>query len=238
MAISNNSVPPGKSSCDQDLDRNEKVVVIEGLRVIESLDSEYLIEHLTWERACAHIRNSFRQKTSRSVKNGKEYETTRWYRVHEDGSMKSTGSAEEPDYSKFYSPEPKPRYGFKVCILNPILRGKEHIVIEEKVFLENQKLFKDCLVFKLSDCQNRIHELYANPKKCLSVRVPKEPGSSGKDRRLIEMAIAKGGSVDWDKVHSNCLNDGDCDNCEVLYHCPCPESAKGDPEFPEDESEE
>ncbi|MDD3840091.1 MAG: hypothetical protein PHP06_05900 [Clostridia bacterium] len=180
-----NSVQPGNSSCDQRQDRSDahKIIVIDGLRVIQLMDSEYGIEHMTWERACAEIRKRFRQKTSRSIKNGTEYESTRWYQMLPGGGMKSTGSAEEPDYKKFYSPEPEPRYRFPVWISEHCLHTDEHIIVDEKDYRDNEKLFKDCLVFELDDNLNYLHPLYKNPNKNLSVRVPLSAGHTGMDRK-------------------------------------------------------
>jgi hypothetical protein len=182
------SVLTGKSSSSpfQDRKNENKLIVINGLEVIEFLDSEYHLECLAWERGCAQVRKSFRQKTSRSVKNWTEYESTRWYKVSCDGSMKSTGSSEEPEYEKLYSPEPKPRYEFTVWIPKSCLHRDEHIVIEEKDYKENLKIFKDCLVFMLSNCENYMHPLHANPDKNLSVRVPLAAGSAGMDRKEMD----------------------------------------------------
>lgn len=178
------SVQPGKNSCDKVPDRNNgtKLIVINGIEVLQFLDSEYHLEHSAWERSCDSLRKSFRKKTSRSIKNDKEYETTRWYRVMPDGSMKSTGSSEEPDYSEFYTTEPKPRYGFTVWVPEIRLQRDEHIVIEEKDYKENLKIFKDCLVFRLSNCENYMHPLHANPDKVLSVRDPAKISAAREDR--------------------------------------------------------
>lgn len=225
MKKKNNSVLPGESSCDKVPDRNHenKLIVIDGLRVIQLLDIEYGIEHMTWERSCTQIKKSFKKKTSRSTKNGKKYESTRWYQVHEDGSMQSTGSPEEPDYSKFYSPEPKLKYGFTIWVTESRLHGDEHIVIEEKDYKDNLKIFKDCLVFRLSKCENYMHPLHANPDKVLSVRVPNAAGSAGMDRMdsvRNSGRISAGSSGRGGQNKDECWNDGDCDNCEHSDECP------------------
>lgn len=100
------------------------------------------------------------------------------------------------------------------------LQRDEHIVIEEKDYKENLKMFEDCLVFKLSNCENYMHPLYANPDKVLSVWVPNAAGSSREDRK-----------------GSKCWNDGDCESCEHADECPVDAEEK-DPEFPDDENEE
>jgi len=220
------SVQPGKSSCDKAPDRNNgtKLIVINGMEVLQSLDSEYHIEHSTWERSCDLIRKSFRRKTSRSIKNDKEYETTRWYRVMPDGSMKSTGSSEEPDYSEFYTPEPKPSYGFTVWVPDIRIHRDEHIVIEEKDYKENLKIFKDCLVFKLENCENYMHPLSANPDQVLSVRVLRAAGPAWQDRTNNSVrnpgAISEGSRGRTGQKDGVCWNDGDCDECDHSDECP------------------
>ncbi|MDD3840092.1 MAG: hypothetical protein PHP06_05905 [Clostridia bacterium] len=71
-----------------------------------------------------------------------------------------------------------------------------------------------------------LHPLYKSLNKDLSVRVPKAAESSGVDRilarREADISIARKRSVDWDKEHSKCWNDGDCESCEHNDNCPVP----------------
>lgn len=137
------------------------VIIIGGIRVIEYLDSEYVRKHGQWECECAAVHTEFKQKTSRTRKNGKEYESTSWYRINPDGSLKSIGK-EAPDFKKYYPPEPKPPYSFEA-----FKTRDGHIIIEQKDYQENQNLFEDCLVFSLPSCMNQTHPLYKNTEKAL-----------------------------------------------------------------------
>jgi hypothetical protein len=137
------------------------IVVINGYKVIHMLEEQYIQESVAWKVKCAAVRAGFKQKTSKTIKNSKGYESTSWYMVKPDGGLKSVGK-EEPDYSKYYPPEPKPAYSFK------FQRYQDHIVLEEKDYLANQKLFEDCLVFALEECRNYSHPLYANPQKAVN----------------------------------------------------------------------
>ncbi len=138
------------------------VIIIGGAPVLAGLNREYDMNHRIWESQCAGVRASFKKKTSRKGK----YEYTNWYREKSGGGLQSVGK-EEPDYSKYYPPEPKPAHSFNAQ------EYSGHLILEQKDYEANQKLFKDSLVFKLEDCQNFGHPLYKNPEKAL-----KEKGSA------------------------------------------------------------
>lgn len=175
------------------------VIIINAAPILEELDADYLDERLRWEQQCKVIEGQFRKKTSRSVKNGKEYEYTGWYQIKPDGGLESIGK-DAPDFKKYYPPEPKPKYLFKF---------KEYdgnVILDEKDYLANQKTFKECLVFMLEECLNYTHPLYKNIDKALdSVRngagiSARSPGKAGQK--------------------NTCVNDGDCDSCEHNDRCP------------------
>lgn len=139
-----------------------KIIVINGMRTITGLYREYEMEHDIWGNKCASVRASFKKKTSRKGK----YEYTNWYREKSGGGLECVGK-EEPNYTKYYPPEPKPPYSFEV------LEYEQHLIIGLKDYEANLKLFKECLAFGLEDCKNLTHPLYKNPEKALSsVRAP------------------------------------------------------------------
>ncbi|MCX9011315.1 MAG: hypothetical protein OIN66_09350 [Candidatus Methanoperedens sp.] len=181
----------------------DMVIVIQGAPVLTGLYREFEWKHREWEAECNGVRARFKKKTSRSNKNGQIYEYTNWY--EETGSgLKSVGKT-EPDYSKFYPPEPKLPYSFEYN------EYEGHIIISQKDYEANQKHFKDCLVFGLEEGLNRSHALYKNPEKALKDSVRKPGVSSG--RSAVSMETEKG-TIDM------CLGDGDCDNCEHSDECP------------------
>lgn len=145
----------------------DMVIVINGMQILASLNRGYEFNHDQWASQCAAVRAGFKKKTSRSTKNGKVYKTTLWYKLKSGGGLESVGK-NEPKYEEYYPPEPKPGYDFEV------LDFEKHLIISQKDYEVNQKLFKDCLVFSLEDCKNMMHPLYKNPEKALkdSVRKP------------------------------------------------------------------
>lgn len=136
------------------------IIVIDGSRILAKLDSDYERKHSEWHLLCSAVRAGFKKKTSRTIKNGKEYEYTNWYMEQPGGGLKSVGK-EEPDYSKYYPSEPKPLIMFK------FQEYWGHVLLEEKDYIANQTLFRDCLVFKLEECMNYIHPLYKDPNKAI-----------------------------------------------------------------------
>lgn len=138
-----------------------QIIVIDGNHILARLDSEYERKYSEWQLLCSAVRAGFKKKTSRTIKNGKEYESTNWYMEQPGGGLKSVGK-EEPDYRKYYPPKPKPAcsFGFQ--------RYDEHVLLEKKDYEANLKLFKEYLAFPLEECQNRIHPLYKNPQKALN----------------------------------------------------------------------
>lgn len=183
------------------------IVVINAYNVIAGLEEQYIREHTTWGNQCAIVRRGFRQKTSRSVKNDKEYESTIWYKVNLDGSLESVGK-EEPDYSKYYPPEPKPTYSFK------FQRYQDHIILEEKDYTANQTLFRACLAFALEECRNYIHPLYANPDKALKGDSVRKGGVSSVGSQI------SGGTEKERRLGCKCWNEGDCEMCSRSDDCP------------------
>ena len=176
------------------------IIVINGAPVLDNLNSEYAWKHEQWINECASVRARFHKKTSRSQKGDKIYEYTNWYQ--ETGSGLKCIGKEEPDYSKYYSPEPKPAISFQSPGYG------EHIVLSQKDYEANQKLFNDCLVFKLEGCLNYIHPLYRNLEKALKDSVREHGVSSERSPR---------GAGQKDDL---CFNEGDCDNCEHNDECP------------------
>jgi hypothetical protein len=180
------------------------IIVIGGSRILANLDSNYQRAYSEWHAQCLAVHARFKKKTSRTVKNGKEYESTNWYEENGNGGLKSVGK-EEPDYKKYYPPEPKRRYSFP-------FRGYDgHALLEEKDYNANQVLFLDCLAFPLEECTNRIHPLYKNPQEAVnSVRSPgtisaRSSGETGQ-KKQIENCPKK-----------DCDYDYDCDCCPVAY---------------------
>lgn len=166
-----------------------EIIVIDVHQVIASLEESYTMQHTIWGNECASIRAGFHKKTSRSKKNGKEHESTNWYMDTPAGGLKSVGK-EEPDYTKYYPSEPKPSISFK------FQRYGDHILLEEKDYQENWKLFKDCLAFPLKMCVNRAFPLEEF----------KSPRTGNRNFDLPEECQIKGG--------------GDCENCA---HDDCPD---------------
>jgi hypothetical protein len=133
------------------------IIVINGQEVLAGLDESYKWKLEEWKGKCASVRAGFKQKTSRSKKNGKVYESTNWYEEQPGGGLKSVGK-EEPEYSKYYPPEPKPPISFNYR------EYEGHVLLEEKDYTANQKLFKDCLAFNLELCRNTSHPLSTEKK--------------------------------------------------------------------------
>ena len=144
--------PSGDSAAEilGDIPIHTIIIVINGHEVLAGLDESYKWKLEEWKGKCASVRAGFKQKTSRSKKNGKVYESTNWYEEQPGGGLKSVGK-EEPDYTKYYPPEPKPPILFKYREYDG------HVLLEEKDFTVILALFKDCLVFRLDDCKNLIH---------------------------------------------------------------------------------
>jgi hypothetical protein len=136
------------------------IIVIDGSRNLAKLDSEYERKHSEWHILCSSVRAGFKKKTSRTIKNGKEYESTNWYMEQPGGGLKSVGK-EEPDYSKYYPPESKHAYSLK------FQEYEGHVLLEEKDYMANQALFRDCLAFRLEECMNFIRPLYKDPNKAI-----------------------------------------------------------------------
>ncbi len=182
--------------------KNDFVIVIGGGEIINSMDREFTIDLSMWGDQCAAIKAGFKQKTSRMQKGEKTYEYTKWYRIKGDGGLECIGDR-EPDYRQYFPPEPKQKYDFKV-------RHYEggHILIDSKDYEGNRSLFKDCLAFRLEDCQNYLHPLYKNPEKAID-SVPNRGASS-------KRSLSKPGQ----KKEDICLNDYDCDVCKYSDDCP------------------
>lgn len=184
-----------------------EILVINGYEDIVALEESYIQKHTIWGNECASVRAMFKKKTSRKEKNGKLYEYTNWYRETSGGGLESVGK-QEPDYKKYYPPEPKPAYSFA------FKEYEGHVILEEKYYLENQKLFEECLAFRLEECQNRIHPLYANPDKAIKDSVRKSgvisARSSGNAGQKRDPAC----------IDDGCLGDWDCDSCEHSDECP------------------
>jgi len=203
MKKSKSSVLLVPERCGKDPDRNaeNKIIIVGGAPVLASLNREYNWKYGEWKNQCASVHARFKKKTSRSQKNGKEYEYTNWYEETAAG-LKSVGK-EEPDYSEYYPPEPKPAVTFKAAEYNG------HLILEHKDYEANSKLFKDCLIFSLEDCKNLLHPLYKNPEKALKDSVRSPGVSSG--------TISDHGMTEKD---DNCRSDGDCGECEYQDECP------------------
>lgn len=150
------------------------VVVINASEVLTDLTRSYAWKLDVWQSNCASVRAGFKKKTSRTVKNGKEYESTNWYKIKSGGGLESVGK-EEPDYEKYYPPKPEPAFTFK------FQEYEGHVILEEKDYEANKKLFKDCLAFRLEECRNFIHPLYKNPQKAID-SVRKGGVSSGRSQ--------------------------------------------------------
>ncbi|KAB2942397.1 MAG: hypothetical protein MPEBLZ_04510 [Candidatus Methanoperedens nitroreducens] len=123
------------------------IIVINAKTILADLDRKYQCQMVEWKSQCLSMHSNFKKKTSRSNKNGKSYESTAWYKIKPGGGLESVGK-EEPDYSKYYPPEPKPAYSFK------FQKYEEHVILNIKDYEANLKLFKDCLAFNLELCRN------------------------------------------------------------------------------------
>jgi len=192
------------------------ILVIDGSRILAELNHQYERNRYEWEIQCSAVKARFKQKTSRTTKNGKVYESTNWYEEQPGGGLKSVGK-EEPDYSKYYSPEPKPVYSFGFNEYDG------HVILEEKDYKANQALFRDCLAFRLEECVNFSHPLYKNPQKAIDsvrkagVSSARSPGKVGQKRDPVCFGDDE-----------RCLGDGDCDNCEHNDECPVPVEYEGE----------
>ena len=151
------------------MDRKGLIIVINGSAAIEKIESEYRYELADWERQCAGIRASYRMKTSSMEKNGKIYEYTKCYRNKPEGGLECVGK-EMPDFDKIMPPEPQSPITFEYWEYREY--PDKHIVMSGKDWKANKELFKDSLVFKLADCQNKQHNLYKFPEPELGDSVP------------------------------------------------------------------
>ncbi len=182
------------------------IIVINASPVLASLNRSYQYKLDDWKAKCASIRAGFHKKTSRSQKNGHVYEYTHWYIEKPGGGLQIVGK-EEPDYTKYYPPEPKSECSFKAD------EYEGHLIMDEGDYLENQKIFKDCLAFPIEECENFNHPLFVDPEKAInSVRNSRNSseGSRGTVRQKRDPA----------QIDDGCFNDGDCDNCEHNDECP------------------
>jgi hypothetical protein len=140
------------------------IIVIDGGRILANLDSEYQRKCSEWHGLCQAVHARFKKKTSRTTKGGKVFEYTNWYEENGNGGLKSVGK-EEPDYKKYYPPDPKRSFSFSF---------REYggdVLLEEKDYNANQSLFRNCLAFPIEACLNLTHTLYKNPLSVpLSVR--------------------------------------------------------------------
>lgn len=76
----------------------------------------------------------------------------------------------------------------------PATEYEGHLVMEKKDYEANGKLFKEFLAFRLEDCKNLIHPLYANPDKALKddsvrkgrVRSARSQNSGGTENALMK----------------------------------------------------
>lgn len=200
------------------------IIVINAKTILSDLDREYQCQMAEWKSQCLSVHSNFKKKTSRSNKNGKSYESTAWYKIKPGGSLKSVGK-KEPDYSKYYPPEPKPAYSFKSY------SWEEHVILNIKDYEANLKLFKDCLAFNLELCRNASHPLIKNPQKAMDSIKKRFANDGG---HIYEMkdsvwtcGVSSAGSP-WEPGQTgvpispgeNCLGDGDCDECEHQDECP------------------
>ncbi|HMB46285.1 MAG TPA: hypothetical protein VKL21_10725 [Candidatus Methanoperedens sp.] len=132
------------------------IIVIDGIRILSDLESEYERKHSEWKIQCSAVHARFKKKTSRTKKKGKEYEYTIWYEEQPGDGLKSIGK-EEPDYSKYYPPEPKPS-GF-IEFQEYVQEYEGHLLLTERYYQNYKTIFKDCLVFRLAECLNNNHPL-------------------------------------------------------------------------------
>lgn len=185
------------------------IIVIDGSRILRSLDLEYQRKCSEWHAQCQAVHARYKKKTSRTVKNGKEYESTNWYVENGNGGLKSVGKV-EPDYKKYYPPEPKRSFSFS------FREYAGDVLIEQKDYNSNQAIFRNCLAFPIEACLNLNHPLYKNPLSVpLSVR--NEPYIS------VEEAGQKKrtGNRNFDLPDECRINGGgDCENCQ---HEDCPD---------------
>ncbi len=188
--------------------KKDLIVVIGGGDIIASMDREYAMDLSIWGDRCAAVKKGFKKKTSRMRKGDTEYEYTKWYRIKGDyGGLECIGD-KEPDYKNYFPPEPKPKYGFKDHC-SRLEYG--NILISSKDYDDNRAIFKECLAFRLEDCQNYSHPMYKNPEKTLKDRGSvRAPGVSS------ARSAVSGGTEKEDM----CLGDGDCDECEHQDECP------------------
>lgn len=142
------------------------IIIINAKTILADLDRKYQCQMAEWKSQCLSVHSNFKKKTSRVIKSGKPYESTAWYKIKPGGGLESVGK-EEPDYSKYYPPEPKPAYSFKSY------SWEEHVILNIKDYEANLKLFKGCLAFNLELCRNVNHPLVKNLKKANGAKTPK-----------------------------------------------------------------
>lgn len=129
-----------------------------------------------WERECRNIKASYRQKTHRSVKDGKEYVYTYWHKIKSDGSLKSVG-AKEPNWKEILPPEPTPLhiptveyegdYDTNRILLGNIIKLK-HSEIKNKLKLENLNYDIDDLISEIKKIRDYDITIQ-KPKKPISL---------------------------------------------------------------------
>lgn len=188
-----------------------EIIVINARDVIATLNRNYERERHEWECKCAGVRASFKKKKSRKEKNGTVYEYTNWYRETSGGGLESVGK-QEPDYAKYYPPEPRPAISFKCK------EYEGHVLLDEKDVMENQELFKKYLAFRLDDCRNLAHPLYMDPKNKVHGRCDAECDSCKDKYPSVEEYL--GGPVKGRKRKKIKQSDGwDFNNSKETLGC-------------------
>ena len=123
-----------------------EVIIIDGLKRMEDIESVYEEKVLYHEVECERIRNQYTLKTSRVKKNNKgdigEY--TNWYMNLGDGRLIIHGK-DEPNYAELYPDKPPEpfRPGYE--------RKGPHIIMEYKDFLDIKMRFRGLFVFDIEE---------------------------------------------------------------------------------------
>lgn len=188
------------------------IIVIGGSSVLRGLDSEYQNECSEWQARCQAVHARFKKKTSCDTRHEIVYEYTNWYEEQPGGNMKSVGKT-EPDYKKYYPPEPKRGHCFS------FREYDGDVLLERKDYIASQAVFKRCLAFPIETCLNLNHLLYRNPLSVsLSVREDMRisggsPGETGQKIRTANRNFDLPGEC-------QVKGGGDCASC-AREECPC-----------------